>query len=154
MPDLLERVPQLAPGDEDVVLIIAEGQGSVIAAALVLQLDPDQRRHIRLLTSRSPLWLYSLWFPAWFGRVALHRVGQVLSVGQGPAVEPTVDGSAWPWRNLFSFADHIGGPIFNDHNNGLSDRKGVDRHVMDYADTPSEDPALQEALVQLEDWKR
>jgi hypothetical protein len=152
MPDLLARVARLARGDEDVVVIHAEGQGSIIAAALVLQLDPDQRRHIRLLTLRSPLWLYSLWFLAYFAPVALRRIGELLPAGRpsrrrpsGPlAVAQPVQfcrPHRWPHLSPYdSYDDRV---------------SAVDWHVRDYAGVPYKDPAVVAALLLLEeDWKR
>lgn len=39
IPELLRRVGHLAPQDDDIVVLSAQSQGSVIAAALVLQLS-------------------------------------------------------------------------------------------------------------------
>lgn len=173
MPDLLGRLEWLAPRDTDLVVLSAHSQGSIIAAALVLQLDPVQHRRTRLLTYGSPLQrLYGRWFPAFFGPQALRRVGQVLSAQRPPAVEPAGDRSAWPWRNLFRPSDPIGGAVFRRYEIrvGTVDNRDVDWQLMDPAVNPPEgdrawprayghsdyfrDPAFDAALGSLEDWDR
>ena len=168
MPDLLDRLDWLAPKDQDRVVVSAHSQGSIIAAALILQLDPAQRQRIRLLTYGSPLQrLYGRWFPAWFGPVALWRVGAVLPVRQ-PAAEPARNGSAWPWRNLYRPSDPIGGAVFYAYEISAIDNGDVDWQLMDptvdpprgdraspraygHSDYPR-DPAFDLALRSLEDW--
>ncbi len=169
MPDLLRRLEWLAPTDRDLVVLSAHSQGTIIAAALVLQLDPTQRRRVRLLTYGSPLRrLYGRWFPAFFGPVALHRVGQVLSAHRPAAPEPAVNGSTWPWRNLFRPSDPIGGAVFYRYEISTIDNGDVDWQLMDPAVDPPEgdrawprayghsdyfrDPAFDVALGFLEDW--
>jgi hypothetical protein len=171
MPDLLGRLEWLAPRDTDLVVLSAHSQGSIIAAALVLQLDPTQQRRVRLLTYGSPLQrLYGRWFPAFFGPQALHRVGQVLSAHRPAAAEPALDRSTWPWRNLFRPSDPIGGAVFYLYEISTIDHGDVDWQLMDPAVNPPEgdrawprayghsdyfrDPAFDAALSSLEQWDK
>ncbi|TDE31002.1 hypothetical protein E1295_40455 [Nonomuraea mesophila] len=96
MPELMARVGRLAATGRDTVVLSGHSQGSVIAAALVLQLDPVMRGRVRLLTHGSPLRrLYAPFFPAYFGGDGL------------PALREAV-----AWRNLYRLSDPIGGPAF------------------------------------------
>jgi hypothetical protein len=160
MPDLLDRVQSLAPGDADVVVISAHSQGTIIAAALMLQLDPEQLRRVRLLTYGSPLQrVYSRHFPAYFGPVALRRIGQLLSEaaaapvsGHGQA-EPAATGSGWRWRNLFRPSDPIGGAVFYVYPISADDNGDVDWQLMDpQIDRPAGDPAWPRAYGHSDYW--
>lgn len=141
IPDLVDRVRWLAPGDDDVVILSAHSQGTIIAAALVLQLEPEQRQRVRLLTYGSPLRrVFARYFPAYFEPVVLRRVGQVL-----PALRLTdhPDGTAatganWSWRNLYRPSDPIGGPVFYAYAISVRDNGDVDWQLMD----PAIDPAV------------
>ncbi|QYC41270.1 hypothetical protein Nocox_18305 [Nonomuraea coxensis DSM 45129] len=96
VPELVARVGRLARTDQDQVIVSGHSQGSVIAAALVLQLKPELRRRVALLTHGSPLRrLYAAFFPAWFGAEGLAAVR-----------------AAVPWHNLYRLSDPIGGPVF------------------------------------------
>jgi hypothetical protein len=136
MPDLLNRVRWLAPGDDDVVIVSAHSQGTAIAAALVLQLEPEERLRVRLLTYGSPLRrVYSRYFPAYFGALALRRVGQMLPPRQLPdeLVGPVGTGATWSWRNLFRPSDPIGGAVFYAYAVSPRDNGDVDWQLMDPA---------------------
>ncbi|MFE0148842.1 hypothetical protein ACFWY5_16970 [Nonomuraea sp. NPDC059007] len=96
IPDLLRRLRTLAPGDTDRVLLSGHSQGSVIAVAAIMQLDPEMKKRVSLLTHGSPLRrLYAAFFPAYFGPECLKEVAKV------------------PWINLYRRSDPIGGPIFH-----------------------------------------
>jgi hypothetical protein len=167
IPELLKRVGHLAPHDDDLVVLSAHSQGTVIAAALVLQLSPEDRTRVRLLTYGSPLQrLYARYFPAYFGSLALQRVGAVLTPWSIPAGAPIGDGLAWPWRNLFRPSDPIGGAVFYRYPITVDDNADVDWQLMDPAVDPSpgdpawprayghsdyfRDPAFTTALILLE----
>lgn len=160
MPDLLDRVRWLAPSDADIVVVSAHSQGTIIAAALVLQLDPEQRRRVRLLTYGSPLQrVFSRHFPAYFGPVALHRIGQLLSeaaaapVGGDGQAEPAATGSAWRWRNLFRPSDPIGGAVFFAYPISADDNDDVDWQLMDpLIDRLAGDPAWPRAYSHSDYW--
>ncbi|MER7369966.1 hypothetical protein [Nonomuraea wenchangensis] len=131
VPELAARVGRLARTDQDQVIISGHSQGSVIAAALVLQLRPELRRRVALLTHGSPLRrLYAAFFPAWFG-------------GEGLAAVR----AAVPWHNLFRLSDPIGGPVFRRLDpiavvsHGPVSDDPVDRHCWD-----PRRPALGEPL--------
>jgi hypothetical protein len=167
IPELLRRVGHLAPHDDDIVVLSAHSQGTVIAAALVLQLSPEDRNRVRLLTYGSPLQrLYARYFPAYFGSLALQRVGTVLTPWSILAGAPIGEGSAWPWRNLFRPSDPIGGAVFYRYPITVDDNTDVDWQLMDPAVDPSpgdsafprayghsnyfRDPAFTTALILLE----
>jgi hypothetical protein len=160
MPDLLDRVRWLAPGDADLVVISAHSQGTIIAAALMLQLDPEQRRRVRLLTYGSPLQrVYSRHFPAYFGPVALRRIGQLLGEAAAAPVdgedqaEPAATGSGWRWRNLFRPSDPIGGAVFYTYRISADDNRDVDWQLMDpLIDPPAGDPAWPRAYGHSDYW--
>ncbi|HZD68039.1 MAG TPA: hypothetical protein VFA45_03685 [Actinomycetes bacterium] len=140
IPDLLERVRWLAPTDDDVVVVSAHSQGTIIAAALVLQLEPEERRRVRLLTYGSPLQrVYARYFPAYFGAVPLLRIGQVLPPRQvtGQAAGTGATGATWSWRNLFRPSDPIGGAVFYAYAVSTEDNGDVDWQLMDPAIYPA-----------------
>lgn len=94
VPDLAIRVRHLATTTDGVVLS-GHSQGSVLSAAVVLQLPPDVLTRVRLLTHGSPLArLYGRVFPRWFGPTCL--AGLEERVG---------------WANLWRATDPIGGPV-------------------------------------------
>ncbi|TMR23825.1 hypothetical protein ETD86_06625 [Nonomuraea turkmeniaca] len=118
IPELITRVGRLARTDRDQVILSGHSQGSVIAAALVLQLDPSLRRRVGLLTHGSPLRrLYAAFFPAYFGTPALAAVRDAV-----------------PWHNLYRLSDPIGGPVFrrvDPLGEGPGGGDGVDRFCWD-----------------------
>ncbi|WP_188193336.1 hypothetical protein [Nonomuraea sp. SYSU D8015] len=96
VPELVARVGRLARTERDQVIVSGHSQGSVIAAALVLQLRPEVRRRVGLLTHGSPLRrLYAAFFPAYFGTPGLAAVRDSVA-----------------WYNLYRLSDPIGGPVF------------------------------------------
>ncbi|MFI7638043.1 hypothetical protein [Nonomuraea sp. NPDC049400] len=96
IPELIARVDRLAGNSRDQVVLSGHSQGSVITAALVLQLKPELRARVGMLTHGSPLRrLYAAFFPAYFGTAALSAVRDAV-----------------PWYNLYRLSDPIGGPVF------------------------------------------
>ncbi|SEG97261.1 Na+/melibiose symporter [Nonomuraea solani] len=96
VPELMSRVGALARTGGDQVVLSGHSQGSVIAAALALQLRPAIRGRVRLLTHGSPLRrLYAPFFPAYFGDGGLAAVRDAV-----------------PWSNLYRLSDPIGGSVF------------------------------------------
>jgi hypothetical protein len=131
IPDLLARVTSLTRERDDVVVVCAHSQGTVIAAALVLQLEPEQRCHVRLLTYGSPLQrVYARYFPAYLGERALRRIGRVLPEMEFDQV-PAGTGATWSWRNLFRPSDPIGGAVFYTYDISDCDNGDVDWQLMD-----------------------
>ncbi|MFB4274127.1 hypothetical protein ACBJ59_02435 [Nonomuraea sp. MTCD27] len=136
VPELMARVGRLARTERDEVVLSGHSQGSVIAAALVLQLDPELRARVRLLTHGSPLGrLYAPYFPAWFG-------------GAGPvAVRDAVS-----WCNLYRLSDPIGGPVFRPADPLAGERQDeVDRFCWDPA-RPGPGEPLPEARWHSDYW--
>lgn len=108
LPDLCSRIEWLTKDPDDLVVLSTHSQGTVMAAAVVLQVDSAQREQLALLTYGSPLQrLYQRFFPAYFGPEALQEVQAQLRRRPGGAVcEPR-------WRNLYRLSDPIGGPVLS-----------------------------------------
>jgi hypothetical protein len=115
LPDLISRIRAAAPTGDRRVVLSAHSQGTVIAAALVLQLEDDERERVRLVTYGSPLRrLYAGAFPVWFGPATLDTVGRLLSPGARITAPGHAPPAAWRWRNLYRRTDPIGGWVVAD----------------------------------------
>jgi hypothetical protein len=123
VPDLIHRIsylgrkPDQDKADQGRVVLSCHSQGSVIGAAVVMQMTFHESSRVALLTYGSPLRrLYARFFPAYFSCQALLRTGGFLlgplgpRQGTGPAQRST-----WPWRNLYRRSDPIGDPILFDY---------------------------------------
>ncbi len=112
VPDLLLRLRHYAASDGR-VLLSCHSQGSVLGAAVLLQLETAVSARTAFLTYGSPLArLYGGFFPAYFGHRALARLGGFLA---GPPRRPAAgpgDRAAWRWRNLYRPSDPVGGAVF------------------------------------------
>ncbi|WP_326560708.1 hypothetical protein [Micromonospora sp. NBC_01796] len=97
------------------VVVTAHSQGTVIAAAALLQ--PHSRPDddvVGLVTFGSPLrTLYGWAFPAYFGETVLRQLS--------PA-DDTTGAAVHEWRNFYYLTDYIGGPV-------LPDRGGPEERV-------------------------
>jgi hypothetical protein len=98
VPQLLTRICNT---DRSIVLA-GHSQGAVLAVAAVLQMPPERRRDVFLLTFGTQLTrLYGRLFPACFGVAARTRVRDVLT-----------DGAPTPrWRSLYRPTDQLGWEI-------------------------------------------
>ena len=116
-PDLLNRMGRRPASGHQRLLLSAHSQGSVIAAAAIMQTEAALLERISLLTYGSPLRrLYATAFPAYFGGEALGRLGQFLRrdgwVADGEYGESRMERAGWRWHNLYRSTDFIGGPLF------------------------------------------
>lgn len=109
VPDLLTRIRYLGHRPEGGnVLLSCHSQGTVIGAAVIMQLTYGESSSVAFLTYGSPLRrLYCRFFPQYFNVAALNRVGSFLL---GCAHEGTARNER-PWRNLHRRSDPIGGPL-------------------------------------------
>ncbi|MDT7578819.1 MAG: hypothetical protein QOK35_79, partial [Pseudonocardiales bacterium] len=106
VPDLLLRLQYYAASGGR-VLLSCHSQGSVLGAAVLLQVETAVSARTSFLTYGSPLArLYGGFFPAYFSPAALERLGGFLADAPGP------DRSTWRWRNLYRPSDPIGGAVF------------------------------------------
>lgn len=118
VPELINRIAYLRDQGRGNVLLSCHSQGTVLGAAVVMQLTYEQSGSVALLTYGSPLRrLYARFFPAYFGAADLKRAGSFL-LGA-----PDTDMDRWPWRNLYRSSDPIGGAVF--------DNASVDCHLVD-----------------------
>ncbi|WP_245718867.1 hypothetical protein [Micromonospora rhizosphaerae] len=123
VPELTKRICYLADHYRG-VLLTGHSHGSVLLAATVLQLPPQVRQRIALLTYGSPLnRLYAQLFPAFLGEDMLREVG---------------DRIGWRWVNLWRDTDPIGGWVFAPNRPGERPVAGpagsVDRRLRDPED--------------------
>ena len=116
--DLSAQFDDLTDQPDHAVVVCAHSQGSIIAAATLLQSGHSGTSRTGLLTFGSPLRrLYSRNFPAYFGFATLNRLREV---------------QKGRWINLWALSDPIGGWVFNDENRTLSDAlRVVDCRLLD-----------------------
>jgi hypothetical protein len=142
VPDLINRIHYLGCEQGGRVLLSCHSQGTVIGAAVVMQLTYAESERVALVTYGSPLRrLYARFFPAFFGPDALLRAGAFLL---GKPVVTTDDArERWPWRNLHRPSDPIGGAVISAYpateiseddwagNPQFGDNNDVDRRLVD-----------------------
>jgi hypothetical protein len=102
VPQLKYRLQHLAErskdGDCGRVLVSAHSQGTIIATATLMQVDPEPRRHMALFTYGSPVdILYKRMFPAYYGPGVVAELKEGLS-----------DEMRWPWQHFFCRTDPLG----------------------------------------------
>ncbi|MEU0559116.1 hypothetical protein [Dactylosporangium sp. NPDC006015] len=109
VPELARRAGWLA-AEQGGVILSGHSQGSVLAAATVLQLPPEAQARTTLLTYGSPLRrLYARFFPAYVNDAVLGRIGAVLARAEDGVLDA---GQHSPrWVNLWRDTDPIGGPV-------------------------------------------
>lgn len=117
---------------DDVLVLSAHSQGSVISAATLLQLDTfdtlPKTGFTRSADDASPIdvvpricflsfgcvlrRLYGRFFPVYFGPRELHRLEVVLGGGTAAGHEDGDSHAALPrWRNLWRYTDYLGGQV-------------------------------------------
>src|SRR4029077_19680735 len=107
VPELLDRLRALTAADDTRVVLAAHSQGTVIAAATLLQDDARTGDRVALLTFGSPLRrLYARNFPAYFGTGALPRLRQRQHLR---------------WINLWARTDPIGSWINDDRDRSMKE---------------------------------
>jgi hypothetical protein len=110
VPELVHRAAWLAT-EQGGVVVSGHSQGSVLAAATILQLPAPARRRTALLTYGSPLCrLYMRAFPNYFNEKVINDLGAAVA---GPRGQER-------WINLWRRTDPIGGAI------GIGDRRLAD----------------------------
>ncbi|MGB9375961.1 MAG: hypothetical protein WCB04_00415 [Mycobacteriales bacterium] len=130
VPDLVTRTSWLADGtpERSGVVLAGHSQGSVLAAATVLQLSPDTLQRLALLTYGSPLSrLYGNYFPAFFSAAELREVRDRVTTADHPPPR---------WTNLYVDGDPIGGPVLPEIDRRLLPVLSFDRPAGDTADPP------------------
>jgi pimeloyl-ACP methyl ester carboxylesterase len=153
VPELLDRLRVLTAAEDTRVALVAHSQGTVIAAATLLQDDENTAHRVALLTFGSPLRrLYARNFPAYFGTGALPRLRQR---------------QHRRWINLWARTDPIGSWINDDRDRRMKEAlEEVDCRLLDVESlTPRADgtyppicghsgfwtrPEYREALTMLE----
>ncbi|MFF5226109.1 hypothetical protein [Dactylosporangium sp. NPDC000521] len=109
VPELARRAGWLAT-EHGGVILSGHSQGSVLAAATVLQLPPEAQARTTLLTYGSPLRrLYARFFPAYVNDTVLGRIGTVLARAEDGVLDAGQHGPRWV--NLWRDTDPIGGPV-------------------------------------------
>jgi len=90
------------------VLLNGYSQGSIIAPAVIAQLPDDTRDKVALLTLACPARrLYGRAFPAYFGKVPIDTLGNLLDAEQGSSARRR-------WKNLVRRSDYIGSWVFHE----------------------------------------
>ncbi len=109
----------VAPGP---VLLTGYSQGTVIAIAVIAQLPKDVRDKVALLTLACPARrLYGRSFPAYFGYHELTQLSRMLDKSMAAAGADDPAEAGFRWRNVARRSDYIGGWIFTDPIEHLSD---------------------------------
>ena len=143
IPDLMQRLDLYASQPDGKALLSCHSQGSVLGAAVLLQIETPLSARTSFLSYGSPLArLYGRFFPAYFSPAAFARLGGFLTAGPRPD-----DRTGWRWRNLYRLSDPIGGAVLHEYDGKFEprsraqadgDNNDVDRQLVD--------PAFERAL--------
>jgi hypothetical protein len=142
IPDLLGRLQLFADSsDGRRALLSCHSQGAVLGAAALLQAEESVTANTCFLTYGAPLArLYQRFFPAYFSRPTLQRLGGFLACH--PPVADEKPRAGWRWRNLYRHSDPIGGAVFTEYpatleldpnGQATGDNQDVDRQLIDPA---------------------
>jgi len=105
VPELQQRITWLAAGPGRRVILSAHSQGTALALAALVQLDPSVRQRVAFVSYGCPLArLYRRAFPAFMGDGCLAALWRDLNT-------PPLDGIT-RWKNFWRRTDMIGGPVF------------------------------------------
>ncbi len=138
VPDLLLRLRHYAASGGR-VLLSCHSQGSILGAAVLLQLETAVSARTAFLTYGSPLArFYGGFFPAYFGDRALARLGGFLAGPPGRPTAGAADRAAWRWRNLHRPSDPVAGAVFCERD---PTPPGAPRHAED-VDVVLRDPVF------------
>jgi len=105
VPELQQRITWLANRPDRRVILSAHSQGTALALAALVQLDPAVRARVAFVTYGCPLArLYRRAFPAYLGDGCLAALWRDLNT-------PPLGGIT-RWKNFWRRTDLIGGPVF------------------------------------------
>ena len=118
VPELLDRLRALTAAGDTRVVLVSHSQGTVIAAATMLQDDETTAHRVALMTFGSPLRrLYARNFPAYFGTDGLPRLRQR---------------QQRRWINLWARTDPIGSWVIDDLDRSMQEALNeVDYRLLD-----------------------
>jgi hypothetical protein len=140
LPDLERTEGETVPAGR--LLLTGYSQGSIIAPAVVAQLDPDVLPGMALLTLACPARrLYGRAFPAYFGQHQLIELAKLLGA-QAPSEDGGPDGldgalASARWRDLRRRSDYIGSWIFGEPESTMTLQ-----YLRGHIDQPCLDPVV------------
>ncbi len=117
VPELVDRVTALTAEPNSRVILSGHSQGSVLAAATIMQLPRNVAARVGLITHGSPLRrLYARHFPAYLDESVLRSVSAIVG-GR--------------WRNLYRETDPIGSWVLHDPADESTGGPDVDVRLLD-----------------------